>query len=342
MDTILVTGGAGFIGSHVCKALSQSGRKFIVYDNLERGNRAAVQWCDLVVGDLSDKNLLKETIERNSVKSVIHFAALAYVRESILYPNMYWQNNVSGTKNLLDVMTETGVRHIVFSSSCASYGIPKNIPIHIDSSQNPITPYGRTKLVCEWMIQDYARQHEWSYAILRYFNVTGNDPDLDIGEVHEPETHIVPILLLNSLNSRQEPVPIFGGDLPTADGTCVRDFIHVADLASVHVKALEYIAATNVSAVFNVGLGKGTSVLKLLKICEEVTKRRIPHKMENPNPGDPPSLIAHPGKVWTALNLSPRYAEIKTMIEHTWQWMLHKRPAWIKSRQQSVNSGSNY
>jgi UDP-arabinose 4-epimerase len=338
MGTVLVTGGAGFIGSHVCKALAASGSQLVVYDNLNRGNRLAVQWCELVEGDLSDKQLLRKTMEDNSVDSVIHFAALAYVRESMRRPDMYWQNNVIGTKILLDAMKETGVKRIVFSSSCASYGIPQNIPIRIDCSQNPINPYGRTKLACEWMIRDYAQQHGWDYAILRYFNVAGNDPDLNIGEVHEPETHIVPNLMLNALRPSREPVPIFGRSHPTADGTCVRDFIHVVDLASVHIRALEYIAAKGDSVVFNVGLGQGTSILELLKVCEEVTEKRIAYSMKSPNPGDPPCLIADPGGVWTTLGLDPRFTSIKTMVEHAWQWMQYKRPAWIKSKLEDTRS----
>jgi len=336
MGTVLVTGGAGFIGSHVCKALAASGSRLVVYDNLKRGNQTAVRWCELVVGNLSDKQLLRKTMEENSVDSVIHFAALAYVRESMFQPNVYWQNNVVGTKILLDAMREADVKRIVFSSSCASYGIPQDIPIRVDCSQNPINPYGRTKLACEWMIRDYAQQHEWDYAILRYFNVTGNDPDLDIGEVHEPETHIVPNLLLNALQRGREPVPIFGRSHPTADGTCVRDFIHVVDLASVHVRALEYIETKGESIVFNVGLGQGISILELLEVCEEVTQRRIAHNLENPHPGDPPCLIADPGRVWTTLGLTPRFTRIKTMVEHAWQWMQYERPAWLELKGQSV------
>ena len=340
MGMVMITGGAGFIGSHVCKALAASGNNFVVYDNLKRGNLQAVQWCDLVVGDLSDKHLLRKTIDKYSIESVIHFAALAYVRESMLYADMYWKNNVSGTKNLLDTMAETGVKQIVFSSSCASYGIPDYIPIRVDCFQNPINPYGRTKLACEWMIRDYALQHEWNYAILRYFNVAGNDPDLDVGEVHEPETHIVPVILLNALHSCQEPVRIFGGSHPTPDGTCVRDFIHVEDLASVHVKALKYIEDKKKSIVFNVALGHGTSIFELLKVCEEVTEKRIPYLLENPNHGDPPCLISDPGYVWSTLGLNPRFMDIKMMVEHAWQWILYKRSAWIKLKQKSIDAGS--
>ncbi|MFC1760909.1 UDP-glucose 4-epimerase GalE [Planctomycetota bacterium] len=335
MGTVLVTGGAGFIGSHACKALATSGRNVVVYDNMTRGNYPAVQWGDLVAGNLSDSQLLRRTIEKYAVDAVIHFAAYAYVRESMSRSDMYWQNNVQETANLLKVMRETGVKRLVFSSSCASYGVPLGESIGIGDAQNPVNPYGRTKLACEWLIRDYAQQHEWDYALLRYFNVAGSDPDLDIGEVHEPETHIIPILLLKALEENPEPVSIFGSDYPTPDGTCVRDFIHVSDLASVHVKALDHIESKSESIVYNVGLGQGTSLLELLTICEEVTGKPIPHRLEERNPGDPPCLIADPGDVWTTLGLSPRFPHIRTMVEHAWQWMQDKRPLWIKLKRES-------
>ena len=338
MSAVLVTGGAGFIGSHVCKLLAESGKIPVVYDNLVRENQPAVQWGPLVVGDLSDKLLLRETIEENAIEAVIHFAALAYVRESMCHASMYWQTNVLGTKTLLDAMKEAGVKHIVFSSSCASYGVPAHMPIRVDCPQDPINPYGRTKLTCEWMIRDYAEQHEWDCAILRYFNVSGNDPDLVVGEVHEPETHIMPIMLLKALQSNPEPVRIFGGAHPTPDGTCVRDFIHVMDLAQVHLRVLDFITAQRESVTFNVGLGQGTSILDLLKTCEEVTEKRIPHCLEKPNPGDPPCLIADPGDVWTRLGLSPRFTEMNAMVEHAWQWIRHKRHIWIQLKQKDMKS----
>ncbi len=332
MGTVLVTGGAGFIGSHVCKALAASGSRLVVYDNLTRGNRSAVQWGDLVVGDLRDKVLLRKTIEAHGVDSVIHMAALAYVRESMQFPDLYWHNNVVGTKTLLDVMAEAGVKHMVFSSSCASYGVPQEVPIPVSCGQNPINPYGRTKLACEWMIRDFAQQHGWDCAILRYFNVAGSDPDLKVGEVHEPETHIVPLLLLHAMETSRDPLRLFGRCHPTPDGTCVRDYIHVVDLAAVHAKALEHIAARRTSVTFNVALGRGTSIQELLTVCEEVTGRRVPHRWEGPEPGDPPCLIADPGGVWETFGLSPRFPEMTTMVEHAWQWILRGRPAWIKLR----------
>jgi len=335
MGTVLITGGAGFIGSHVCKALAASGRRVVVYDNLTRGNREAVQWGDLIVGNLSDQVLLRHALEKYSVDTIIHFAAYAYVRESMYCADMYWQNNVLETAALLETMVKTGVRRIVFSSSCATYGVPGTTPIQVDCAQNPVNPYGRTKLACEWLIRDYAQKHDWEYAFLRYFNVAGSDPDLEIGEVHNPETHIIPIMLLDALKENPEPVPIFGSNYPTSDGTCVRDFIHVVDLATVHVRALQHIQTHIEPVVFNVGLGCGTSILKLLQICKEVTGKPIPHRLERPNPGDPPCLIADPGNVWTTLGLEPCYPDIRTMVEHAWQWIQFKRPLWIKLKHQS-------
>ena len=332
MGKILVTGGAGFIGSHVCKLLARAGREFIVYDNLDRGHREAVRWSELVQGDLNDTRLLTETIQRHQVDAVIHFAALAYVRESLEAPERYWRQNVAGTVSLLEAMIAGGARTMIFSSSCATYGIPPRVPIPVDTPQAPINPYGRTKLVGEWMIRDIAERHGLRTMFLRYFNVAGADPDGEIGEVHDPESHIIPVLLLKTLAGETEPARIFGREHPTPDGTCVRDYLHVVDLARAHLGALEYLERGGESTALNVGLGRGTSILELIRLCEQVTGRPVPHIFEPPYAGDPPMLVADPGDTWQRLGLQPNYPDVATMIDHAWGWFQHGRAAWLKSQ----------
>src|SRR2546421_5779781 len=237
MTSILVTGGAGFIGSHTCKALYRAGFTPVSYDNLSRGNAEAVKWGELVVGDLADRSLLRATLRHHRPVAVVHFAAFAYVGESAENPTLYYRNNVGGTAELLEAVRECGVRHIVFSSSCAVYGIPRIVPIPEDSPLDPINPYGRSKMICERMLQDCAAAFPLTWMALRYFNAAGSDPEGEIGECHVPETHAIP-LLLDVAAGEGGTFTIFGNDYPTADGTCIRDYIHVCDLADAHVLAL--------------------------------------------------------------------------------------------------------
>ncbi len=332
MSAVLVTGGAGFIGSHFCKVLGATGRDYVAYDNLSRGNRRSVPTGKLVVGDLRDTQLLCETIQRNGVTAVVHFAALAYVRESMEKPDLYWLNNVEGPRSLLEAMRDTKIRHLIFSSSCATYGVPPVLPISLDSIQRPINPYGHTKLACEWLIKDLAPTLNLSFTLLRYFNVAGSDPELEIGEVHEPETHIIPAILLKMLGTNNDPLKIYGRTHPTPDGTCVRDFVHVADLARVHLHALDYLESGRPSRAFNVGLGRGTSINELLATCQDVTGVGVDPVYEPVHPGDPPVLTADPGDTWDQLGLRPLYPDVRQMVQHSWDWMRLKRQEWLDAQ----------
>lgn len=333
VGVILVTGGAGYIGSHVVQQLSKRYRQYVVFDNLDRGNQVSIPPNSLIVGDLCDTAYLGRVIKEYSVTSIIHFAALAYVRESREQPALYWRNNIGGTLSLMEATRGTDVRNFVFSSSCATYGIPDKLPIAVSAPQRPINPYGWTKLACERMIQDYALEFGLRSIILRYFNVAGSDPDGGIGETHDPETHLIPSILLRAHEAGASLLEIYGDDYPTSDGSCVRDYIHVVDLARVHVKALERLESGCPSGIYNVGLGRGTGNFQIRSLCEEVTGRPIPFVVKPRNPGDPPVLIADPGETWSVFGLEPRYPAVKQMIEHSWRWISSgKRDEWLASR----------
>jgi UDP-arabinose 4-epimerase len=275
MTSIFVTGGAGYIGSHTCKALRGTGFNPITYDNLERGNPESVKWGALEVGELADGVHLRETLARHRPSAVIHFAALAYVGESNLNPTRYYQNNVGGTAVLLEAMRECGVDRIVFSSSCAIYGTPQLVPIPEETSFAPINPYGATKMICERMLKECAAAFPLSFMALRYFNVAGADPEGEIGECHVPETHAIP-LVLEAAAGESEGFTIFGDDYPTGDGTCVRDYIHVTDLADAHVRAVRALLDGAESTAFNLGTGRGWSVRELVASVRDVTGLNIP------------------------------------------------------------------
>lgn len=313
----LVVGGAGYIGSHMVKRLLASGEDVVVLDNLSKGHRAAAGRADFVRGDLLDRNALDELFASREIEAVYHFAALAYVGESVQDPATYYENNVTGSINLLEAMRAAGVGKIVFSSTAAVYGEPEKSPIAEDVFKDPINPYGRTKLAIEWLLEDYARAYGLKFAALRYFNAAGASSDASIGEDHEPETHLVPIILDVALGKRDH-ITVFGDDYPTPDGTCVRDYIHVEDLAEAHVLAMKEIDNRNLN--LNLGTGSGYSVKQVIDVAEKVTGRNIPREMGARRPGDPPELVASADRAGQILGWTPRVSDLETIIETAWKW----------------------
>ncbi len=317
---ILITGGAGYIGSHTNKILNQQGYKTIVFDNLERGHLEFVKWGEFLNDDLRNIEEIRDCFKKYpNIKAVIHFAAYAYVGESVQYPDMYYENNVKGTLNLLKVMQEFGVKNIVFSSSCATYGIPTKIPISENTSQNPINPYGKSKLFSEQIIKDFAKSYGLKYIILRYFNAAGADPDCEIGEWHEPETHLIPLAIFATIG-KTPGLKIYGSDYPTKDGTCIRDYIHVIDLANAHLRSLEYLLSNGESDEFNVGLGKGYSVKEVITPVEKVVGKGCNYDYADRRAGDPPILIASNEKIMKKLKWFPKYDDIELIIKTAYEW----------------------
>ena len=316
---VLVTGGAGYIGSHCCKLLAQSGYKVIVYDNLVYGHKDFVKWGELEVGDVCDRKRLEVVFKKYNPSSVMHFAAYAYVGESVLNPGKYYRNNVLGSLTLLEVMRDFEVKNIVFSSTCATYGIPKEIPIPESHDQNPISPYGMSKIFVEKILQDFDRAHGIKSVSLRYFNASGADKDSEIGEDHNPETHLIP-LLLDVASGKKEMAAIFGDDYETHDGTCVRDYIHVEDLSKAHVLALEYLKEKNQSDFFNLGNEKGFSVLEVVKSVERVTCKVLKKEFVDRREGDPAILIGSSEKAKLVLGWQPKNKEIDVIVEDAWKW----------------------
>ncbi|MCA8904790.1 MAG: UDP-glucose 4-epimerase GalE [Hyphomonas sp.] len=317
--TVFVTGGAGYVGAHCCKAFSEAGWNVVVYDNLSRGWRDFVKWGSLIVGDLLDEAALSRAISHTRPDAVAHFAALAYVGESVENPGMYYRNNVVGTLNLLGAMREHNVRNLVFSSTCATYGPPVRIPIDESHPQDPINPYGRTKLMAEWLLRDFDAAFNLRSVALRYFNAAGADPDGEIGERHEPETHVIPLALRGAGTDSYE-FQVFGTDYDTPDGTAIRDYIHVCDLASAHLKALDHLQAGGESAAINLGTGTGTSVLEIRDAVEAVTGRKIRTKLCPRRQGDPSKLVARPDKALEMLGWRAERSDIRTIIEDAWTW----------------------
>lgn len=315
---ILVVGGAGYVGSHAVRHLSRAGHDVWIYDNLSQGHRAAVPAGRLIVGELHDGPGLAHALREHAIEAVMHFAAHALVGESMSDPAKYYHNNVVGTLSLLDAMRETGVWRIVFSSTTATYGVPSRIPISEDEPQRPINPYGFTKLVIEEALADYARAYGLGYAALRYFNAAGASPEGDLGEDHDPETRLIPLVLKTALGQRAE-ITIFGDDYPTPDGTCVRDYIHVDDLATAHELALSKLAP-GIGLELNLGTGRGQSVREVIDACRIVTGREIPVKKGPRRPGDPPELVADPTRARRELHWEPRYLEIEAIVETAWRW----------------------
>jgi UDP-glucose-4-epimerase GalE len=318
---ILVTGGAGYIGSHTAKALAARGFTPVVYDNLVYGHRWAVQWGPFVEGDIRDRARLVETLRRYDIFAVLHFAAFAYVGESIKSPALYFDNNVTGSLSLLDAVLEAGIHHFVFSSSCATYGIPDRMPISEDTPQSPINPYGETKMIVERALRWYGAAHGISWAALRYFNAAGADPDGQLGELHVPETHLIPLVLRAALTDIA--FDVFGDDYPTRDGTCVRDYIHVSDLADAHVLALEYLMNGGPSVALNLGTGYGYTVREVIQSAQAITGREVPHRITSRRPGDPAILVADPTRAERTLGWRAQQSALENIVASAYAWRLH-------------------
>lgn len=317
--TVFVTGGAGYVGSHCCKAFANAGWNVVVFDNLSRGWREMVRWGDLIEGDILDLESLKAAMARVKPDAVAHFAAFAYVGESVEEPGMYYRNNSLGTLNILDAMRANNVKNIVFSSTCATYGVPVRTPIDEEHPQSPINPYGWSKFIVEKMLADYSVAHGLRYAAMRYFNAAGADPDGTIGERHEPETHVIPLAIRGALKN-DYTFTIFGNDFDTRDGTGLRDYIHVADLADAHCRALEYLLGGGASDVFNLGTGNGTTVEEIAAAVEYVSGRPLPRKIGPRRAGDPPALVASAEKAERILGWKPEHSDIKNIIASAWRW----------------------
>ena len=318
-EPVLVTGGAGYIGSHACKALARAGYEPIAYDNLGRGHREAVRWGPLVVGDLADRALIEATMRRHRVAAVMHFAAFAYVGESVGDPALYFRNNVANSLVLLEAMARVEVRSIVFSSTCATYGVPESMPIAETTPQRPVNPYGESKLMIERMLHWLGRAQGLGYAALRYFNAAGDDPDGEIGEDHDPETHLIPLVLEAALG-RRAAVEIYGTDYPTPDGAPVRDYIHVTDLADAHVLALRHVLAGKPSIALNLGTGTGYSVREVIAAAERVTGRPIPRRESPRRAGDPAVLVADARLARDVLGWTPRLSGLDDILASAWAW----------------------
>lgn len=317
--TVFVTGGAGYVGSHCCKAFANAGWNVVVFDNLSRGWREMVRWGDLIEGDILDLDSLKAAMARVKPDAVAHFAAFAYVGESVEEPGMYYRNNSLGTLNILDAMRANAIRNIVFSSTCATYGVPVRTPIDEEHPQSPINPYGWSKFIVEKMLADYSVAHGIRYAAMRYFNAAGADPDGAIGERHEPETHVIPLAIRGALKN-DYTFTIFGNDFDTRDGTGLRDYIHVADLADAHCRALDYLLGGGASDVFNLGTGNGTTVEEIAAAVEYVSGRKLPRKIGPRRAGDPPALVASAEKALRILGWKPQHSDIKNIIASAWRW----------------------
>ncbi|MGC3972413.1 MAG: UDP-glucose 4-epimerase GalE [Pirellulales bacterium] len=315
---ILVIGGAGYIGSHAFRLLVEAGHDVWAYDNLVYGHRRAVPEGRLIEGDLHDGLLLTRTLQENKVDAVMHFAAFAQVGESVIDPAKYYQNNVVGSLSLLEAMRTADVRKIVFSSTTATYGVPNVIPITEAEPQKPINPYGYSKLVVEQALADYTKAYGFGYAALRYFNASGASPAGDIGEDHTPETHLIPLVLQVALGQR-EAITVFGQDYPTPDGTCIRDYVHVDDLGSAHLKALDLLAP-GVEIRANLGTGRGYSVREVIDSCRRVTGRTIKELVGPRRAGDPPELIADASLARRTLGWTPRYTDIQEIVATAWRW----------------------
>ena len=320
--TILVTGGAGYIGSHTVLALKQAGYEVLILDNLVYGHRDLVEQVlkvELIEGDTSDRDLLDNLFKSRDIAAVMHFSAYAYVGESVSNPAKYYRNNVIGTITLLEEMLAASVKKFVFSSTCATYGVPEVVPIPEDHPQNPINPYGATKLMVERILSDFNEAYDFKSVRFRYFNAAGADPSGKLGEDHNPETHLIPLVLQTALGKR-ESISIFGTDYPTQDGTCIRDYIHVSDLADAHVLGLEYLLKGGDSSFFNLGNGSGFSVKEVIEAAKLVTGKDIKAVECDRRPGDPPALIGSAEKARQILGWQPQYTNLKDIMTHAWEW----------------------
>jgi len=320
--TILVTGGAGYIGSHTVLALQNQGYQITILDNLIYGHRELIEIfpaVKLIVGDINDAQLLKNIFSTYDIAAVIHFAAYAYVGESITDPRKYYRNNVVGSLTLLEAMVDHGINKIVFSSTCATYGIPDTVPITEDQLQNPINPYGTSKLAVEKILLDFSQAYGLKSVIFRYFNAAGADPEGRVGEDHTPETHLIPLILYTALGKRSQ-INIYGTDYSTPDGTCIRDYIHVSDLAQAHIWGLEYLLQGGNTNIFNLGNGNGFSVREMIETAQLVTNRPIKVLEGDRRPGDPPILVGSSAKAHRILGWQPQYPLAKDILHHAWSW----------------------
>ena len=315
---ILVTGGAGYIGSHAARMFLERGHDVWAFDDLSRGHAQAAPAGRLVVGDLADAAAVDAALAGHGSEAVVHFAALTYVGESAQEPRRYYENNVAGTLSLLAGVVRHGVRRVVFSSTAATYGIPTQVPIREDDPTAPINPYGRTKLAIEWALGDYAAAYGFGFAALRYFNAAGASPSGTLGEDHDPETHLIPLVIQAALGQRPS-IDVFGTDYPTKDGTCVRDYVHVDDLADAHLLALEAIEPGRGRA-YNLGTGRGHSVAEVIRACERVTGKKVPVKYGARRAGDPPARVASPERAMGELGWRPRYRELDAIVETADRW----------------------
>lgn len=316
---VLVCGGAGYIGSHVNKQLNKEGYETVVFDNLIYGHRDAVKWGHFVQGDLKNIDEIEAVFQKYSIEAVFHFAAYAYVGESVKEPEKYYYNNVANTLNLLHVMKKYGCNKIIFSSTCATYGEPERVPITEDMQQSPINPYGASKLMVETIFQDYSKAYDLKFVVLRYFNAAGADPEGEIGESHIPETHLIP-LVLDAASGKRQDIKVFGTDYDTPDGSCIRDYIHVYDLATAHLLALHYLEEGKESNFFNLGNALGTSVLEVVESVKKVTNRKFRVTMTDRREGDPAKLVGSSEKAQKVLGWEPVYGDIDTIVEHAWKW----------------------
>jgi UDP-arabinose 4-epimerase len=330
-QSVLVTGGAGYIGSHACKALARAGYLPVTYDNLSRGHRHAVRWGPLVEGDLADRETVAATLKAHQISAVMHFAAFAYVGESGTDPALYYNNNVRGTLALLDGMLAAGAKQIVFSSTCATYGLPDTVPIVETMPQRPVNAYGETKLTIERALYWYGVAYGLRSVALRYFNAAGCDRDGEVGEEHDPETHLIPLVLRAALGSGP-PVSIFGTDYPTPDGTAVRDYIHVEDLASAHVRALDYLASGGADAAVNLATGRGYSVREVIAAVGEAVGSAVPYRETPRRPGDPPALVADPSLAAKVLGWRAECSDLPTIIRTAlaWERRQHNAPRQVE------------
>lgn len=321
--TVLVCGGAGYIGSHTVLQLQERGYNVIILDNLVYGHRdlaeSVLAQSQLIIGDTGDRPLLDKIFQEHNIDAVMHFAAFTYVGESVTEPSKYYRNNFVSAFTLLEAMLAAEVKTFVFSSTCATYGEPETIPIPEEHPQNPINSYGRTKLMVEHVLKDFDQAYDLRSVMFRYFNAAGADPQGRLGEDHNPETHLIPLVLMTALGKR-DSISMFGTDYPTPDGTCVRDYIHVNDLADAHVLGLEYLLNGGQTEAFNLGNGNGFSVKEVIDVARAVTGKEIKAIAADRRPGDPPSLVGSSDKARQTLGWNPKYDDLDTIIAHAWQW----------------------
>ncbi len=318
-DNVLVTGGAGYIGSHTCKELWKAGYQPVVYDNLVNGHSWAVQWGPIIKGDLADRKRLDSVIDTYSPIGVMHFAAYAYVGESMEDPGKYYRNNVAGSLTLLESIRDHNINNLIFSSTCSTYGIPARVPITEQTPQVPINPYGMSKLMIEQILADFNKIHGLEYISLRYFNAAGADLEGDIGEKHDPETHLIP-LGIKAIMDDHSDLTVYGTDYPTPDGSAIRDYIHVTDLANAHILALEYLINQGKSLSLNLGTGQGYSVLEVIEAIEDCGRGKMLVKKKGRRLGDPPILIADASKAMRVLKWIPKQSGLENIVKSAWNW----------------------